>query len=148
MVIAVRRIQVKRVYEKPRPADGTRVLVDRLWPHGLNEKQAAVNAWLRDLAPSDDLRQWFHARPEAWAAFRKRYMRELSRPEAEEALGELYRLAGRGKRLTLLYASKNERHNNAVVLKDLLEGMRKPPTGSGPGAVRIMRDREVRRMPG
>jgi uncharacterized protein YeaO (DUF488 family) len=107
-----------------------------------------VDVWLRDLAPSDGLRQWFHTRPEAWAVFRKRYIKELSRPEAEEALDELYRLAGRGKRLTLLHASKNEQHNNAVVLKDLLEGMRKPPTGSGPGAVRTMRERNVRRMPG
>jgi len=148
MVAAVRRIRVKRVYEKPGGGDGTRVLVDRLWPRGLSKNQVAVDAWLRDLAPSDGLRQWFHARPEAWAAFRKRYIKELSRPEAEKALDELYRWAGRGKRLTLLYASKNERHNNAVVLKDLLEGMRKPPTGSGPGAVRTLRNREVRRMPG
>ena len=148
MMATVRQVQVKRVYEKPRSADGTRVLVDRLWPRGVSKTQAAVEAWLRDLAPSDGLRQWFHVRPEAWAGFRKRYIKELSRPEAEEALGELYRLAGNGKKLTLLYASKNELHNNAVVLKDLLEGMRKPPTGSGPGAMRTMRDREVRRMPG
>jgi uncharacterized protein YeaO (DUF488 family) len=148
MVAAGRRIQVKRVYEKPRRTDGTRVLVDRLWPRGVSKDGAAVDAWLRDLAPSDGLRQWFHARPEAWAGFRKRYIKELSRPEAEVALGELYRLAGRRKRLTILFASKNQRHNNAVVLKDLLEGMRKPPTGSGPGAVRTMRDRNVRRMPG
>lgn len=148
MVAAGRRIQVKRVYEKPGRSDGTRVLVDRLWPRGLSKDDAAVDAWLRDLAPSDVLRQWFHARPEAWAGFRKRYIKELSRPEAEMALGELYRLAGRRKRLTLLFASRNVRHNNAVALKDLLEGMRKPPTGSGPGAVRTMRDRNVRRMPG
>jgi uncharacterized protein YeaO (DUF488 family) len=148
MMAAGRRIQVKRVYEKPRRTDGTRVLVDRLWPRGVSKDGAAVDAWLRDLAPSDGLRQWFHARPEAWAGFRKRYIKELSRPEAEVALGELYRLAGRRKRLTVLFASKNQRHNNAVVLKDLLEGMRKPPTGSGPGAVRTMRDRNVRRMPG
>jgi len=148
MVAAGRRIQVKRVYEKPGRSDGTRVLVDRLWPRGLSKDGAAVDAWLRDLAPSDGLRQWFHARPEAWAGFCKRYIKELSRPEAEMALGELYRLAGRRKRLTVLFASKNQRHNNAVVLKDLLEGMRKPPTGSGPGAVRTMRDRNVRRMPG
>jgi len=148
MVAAGRRIQVKRVYEKPGRSDGTRVLVDRLWPRGLSKDDAAVDAWLRDLAPSDSLRQWFHARPEAWAGFRKRYIKELSRPEAEMALGELYRLAGRRKRLTLLFASRNVRHNNAVALKDLLEGMRKPPTGSGPGAVRTMRDRNVRRMPG
>ena len=148
MAIAVRRIQVKRVYEKPWRADGTRVLVDRLWPRGVSKSQAVVDAWLRDLAPSDGLRQWFHARPEAWAGFRKRYIKELSRPEAEKALDELYRLAGRRKRMTLLFASKNQRHNNAVVLKDLMEGMRKPPTGSGPGAVRTMRDRNTRRMPG
>jgi uncharacterized protein YeaO (DUF488 family) len=148
MVVAGRRIQVKRVYEKPGRTDGTRVLVDRLWPRGLSKDDAALDAWLRDLAPSDGLRQWFHARPEAWAGFRKRYIKELSRPEAEMALGELYRLAGRRKRLTLLFASRNVRHNNAVALKDLLEGMRKPPTGSGPGAVRTMRDRNVRRMPG
>ena len=148
MVAAVRRIRVKRIYEKPRPADGTRVLVDRLWPREVSKDQAAVDAWLRELAPSDGLRQWFHARPEGWLAFRKRYIKELSRPEVEEALGELYRLAGRGKRLTILYASKNERQNNAVVLKDLLEGMRKPPTGSGPGAIGSMRDRQVRKMPG
>ena len=148
MVAAGRRIQVKRVYEKPGRTDGTRVLVDRLWPRGLSKDDAAVDAWLHDLAPSDSLRQWFHARPEAWAGFRKRYIKELSRSEAEVALGELYRLAGRGKRLTLLFASRNVRHNNAVALKDLLEGMRKPPTGSGPGAVRTMRDRNVRRMPG
>ena len=147
MAAAGRRIQVKRVYEKPGRSDGTRVLVDRLWPRGLSKEGAAVDAWLRDLAPSDGLRQWFHARPEAWAGFRKRYIKELSRPEAEVALGELYRLAGRRKRLTLLFASRNLRQNNAVVLKDLLEGMRKPPTGSGP-AVRTMRDRNVRRMPG
>ena len=147
MVAAVRRIQVKRVYENPGRADGTRVLVDRLWPRGVSKNQAAVDAWLRDLAPSDGLRQWFHARPEAWVTFRKRYIKELLRPEAVEALEELYRLASRRK-LTLLFASKDERHNNAVVLKDLLEGMRKPPTGSGPGAVRKMRDRNVRRMPG
>ena len=148
MMAAVRRIQVKRVYETPRSADGTRVLVDRLWPRGVSKNQAAVHAWLRDLAPSDGLRQWFHARPEAWAGFRKRYIKELSRPEAEKALDELYRLAGRRKSMTLLFASKNQRRNNAAVLKDLMEGMRKPPTGSGPGAVRTMRDRNTRRMPG
>ncbi len=148
MVAAVKRIQVKRVYEKLGRADGTRVLVDRLWPRGVSKNQASLDAWLRDLAPSDGLRQWFHAQPEAWAGFRKRYIKELSQPEAQEALDELYRLAGRRKRITLLFASKNERHNNAVVLKDLLEGMRKPPTGSGPGAVRTVRDRNVRRMPG
>jgi uncharacterized protein YeaO (DUF488 family) len=147
MAVAVKRIAVKRIYAKAAPADGTRVLVDRLWPRGVSKHRAAVHAWLRDLAPSDGLRQWFHARPAGWPTFRKRYLKELARPEAAEALNKLYRLAGRRKRLTLLFASKDEQHNNAVVLKDLLEGMRKPPTGTGPGAVRAMRERQAKRMP-
>jgi len=147
MPVAVKRIAVKRIYAKAVHADGTRVLVDRLWPRGVSKHRAAVHAWLRDLAPSDGLRQWFHARPAGWPAFRKRYLKELARPEAAEALNKLYRLAGRRKRLTLLFASKDEQRNNAVVLKDLLEGMRKPPTGTGPGAVRAMRERQAKRMP-
>jgi uncharacterized protein YeaO (DUF488 family) len=142
-----RRISVKRIYEKALRADGTRVLVDRLWPRGVNKGRAALYAWLRDLAPSDALRQWFHAHPEAWLTFRKRYLKELARPESADELDELYRLAGKQKKLTLLFASKNQRYNNAVVLKDLLEGMRKPPTGTGPGAVRAAWERRAKRMP-
>ncbi len=139
-------VNVKRVYEPPARADGTRVLVDRLWPRGLSKARAAVDQWLRDLAPSDDLRKWFHARPDAWTLFRKRYLKELARPESAQALAELYRLANRRKKLTLLFASRNQEHNNATVLKDLLEGMRKPPTGSGPGGIRVVRDRQAKRM--
>jgi uncharacterized protein YeaO (DUF488 family) len=147
MVAAVKRVNVKRVYEKPVRGDGYRVLVDRLWPRGVKKSEAALHSWLRDLAPSDELRRWFHARPEAWLAFRKRYLKELTLPQAAEALEELYRLANHKKNLTLLFASKNEQHNNAVVLKDLLDGMRKPPTGTGPGALRSMRERQAKRMP-
>jgi len=132
---------VKRVYESVSPSDGARVLVDRLWPRGLRKSDVAAQEWLRNLAPSDELRQWFHAQPERWLLFRKRYLKELARPEAEEELQKLYSLAHKRKRLTLLYASKNEHRNNAVVLKDLLDGMRKPPTGTGPGALRAMRAR-------
>lgn len=139
-------VVVKRIYEKPARMDGTRVLVDRLWPRGVKKDAAALDAWLRELAPSDELRQWFHARPEAWTNFRKRYLKELARPEANGDLQQLYDFANRRKRLTLLFSSKNEERNNAVVLKDLLDGMRKPPTGTGPGAVRAMRDREAKRM--
>jgi uncharacterized protein YeaO (DUF488 family) len=139
-------VAVKRVYEDSARGDGARVLVDRLWPRGVSKARAAVDAWMRDLAPSDELRRWFHARPEAWVAFRKRYLKELADPGAARALDQLYRLARRRK-LTLLFASKNQRHNNATVLKDLLEGMRKPPTGTGPGAVRAMRERQAKRMP-
>lgn len=127
-------IAVKRIYEKPSRADGTRVLVDRLWPRGLTEQAAALDAWLKELAPSDELRHWSHAHREAWQMFRERYLKELTRPQATEQLQLLYRLASRRKRLTLLYAFKDEQHNNAVVLKDLLDGMKKPPTGTGPAA--------------
>src|ERR1700751_1602730 len=110
-------IVVKRIYEKPSRNDGTRVLVDRLWPRGLTKKDAALDAWLKELAPSDELRHWAHAHREAWPMFRKRYLDELAMPQATAQLQQLYQLANRRKRLTLLYASKDEEHNNAVVLK-------------------------------
>jgi len=140
-------VSIKRVYEKPSRADGTRVLVDRLWPRGLTKEAVALDAWLRDLAPSNELRHWYHQRPEAWQWFRKQYLKELARPDATDHLDQLYRLAHQKKRLTLLFASRNEQHNNATVLKDLLDGMRKPPTGTGPGAIRAVRQRQAKRMP-
>ena len=140
-------VSVKRVYEKAALADGKRVLVDRLWPRGLSKRRAALDAWLRDLAPSDGLRKWYHASSGAWAVFRRKYLKELERPEALEALGELYRLAHGRKRLTLLFASRNAERNNAVVLQDLLNGMRKPPTGTGPAGARMARLRQAKRMP-
>jgi uncharacterized protein YeaO (DUF488 family) len=136
-------VAVKRVYESVSRSDGARVLVDRLWPRGLRRSEIALDDWLRDLSPSDELRKWFHAQPEKWLLFRKRYLKELARPDAENDLRKLYSLAHKRKRLTLLYASKNEVHNNAIVLKDLLDGMRKPPTGTGPGALRAMRARDA-----
>ncbi|MGA2696200.1 MAG: DUF488 family protein [Terriglobales bacterium] len=140
-------VKVKRIYEEAQDVDGTRVLVDRLWPRGVSKEKAALDAWLRELAPSDELRQWFHSTPNGWLQFRKRYLKELTRPEAAGELTELYDLAGRRKRLTLLFASKNEDQNNATVLRDLLEGMKKPPTGTGPGAARGARVAKVRAMP-
>jgi uncharacterized protein YeaO (DUF488 family) len=124
-------VAVKRVYEAAAPSDGVRVLVDRLWPRGLTKKDAAVKRWLRDLAPSTELRQWFHANPDAWRFFRKRYLKELVTPKGSAAVEKLYTLAQSGKKLTLLYASRNEEYNNAVVLKELLEGARKPPSSVG-----------------
>jgi uncharacterized protein YeaO (DUF488 family) len=134
-------VAVKRVYESVSRADGTRVLVDRLWPRGL--RKSIAHEWLRDLAPSDSLRKWFHAQPEQWTVFRRRYLKELARPEAQKDLQKLFSLAHRKKRLTLVFASKNERHNNAVVLKELLDGMRKPPTSTGPAGFRSMHPREA-----
>jgi uncharacterized protein YeaO (DUF488 family) len=129
-------VAIKRVYEQASRADGTRVLVDRLWPRGLSKEKANITEWLRDIAPSNDLRHWYHARPTQWAAFRMKYLKELAQPECEAALKKLYDFAHQKKRLTLLFASKNELRNNAVVLKELLEGARKPPKGTGPvGAV-------------
>jgi uncharacterized protein YeaO (DUF488 family) len=136
-------VAVKRVYEAVSRSDGARVLVDRLWPRGLRKSQIDVQEWLRDLAPSNELRKWYHAQPEQWLMFRKRYLKELARPEAERDLQKLYTLARKRKRVTLVYASKNEKRNNAIVLKDLLDGMRKPPTGTGPGALRALRTREA-----
>jgi len=125
-------VNLKRAYEKPTASDGTRVLVDRLWPRGLTKDAAALDAWLKDIAPSDELRRWFHERPALWQAFRRKYLAELASPEAARALEELYDLAERKRRLTLVFSSRNQEHNNAVVLKQLIEGMRKPPSSSGP----------------
>ncbi len=135
-------VAVKRVYEKPVRADGARVLVDRLWPRGVRKE--AVHIWLKELAPSDELRRWFHARPQNWDMFRRRYLKELARPQAAEALEDLYRLARTRNRLTLLFASRNLEHNNAVVLKQLLDGMRKPPTGTGPAAAAMAERQRAR----
>lgn len=141
-------VVIKRVYEPASRSDGARVLVDRLWPRGLSKATAAIDEWLRDLAPSDELRRWYHARPDHWQSFRKMYLKELSEPEGADALARLYQLAHKRKRLTLLFASKNQTRNNALVLKELLDGMRKPPTGTGPGAVHAMHKREASRRRG
>lgn len=139
-------VVAKRIYEPADPADGIRVLVDRLWPRGLSKDRAAIDSWLRDLAPSDALRKWFHAGSATWPDFRKRYLKELARPEVADALSELYRLTQQKDRVTLLFSSKNEDQNNATVLKDLLNGMRKPPTRAGQ-AIRTGRSRQAKQMP-
>lgn len=118
-----------------------RVLVDRLWPRGLTKAGAAVDEWLRDLAPSNELRRWYHTQPDQWQSFRKKYLKELAHPECQKALHRLFELAHQNKQLTLLFASKNETTNNALVLRELLEGARKPPRGTGVGAARLARKR-------
>ena len=139
-------VAVKRVYEAVSRSDGTRVLVDRLWPRGLTKEVAAVKFWLRDLAPSNELRQWFHAHPEAWSQFRRQYFKELASPDASAALEKLHRLAETAARVTLLYASRNETRNNATVLKEFLEGARKPPSSVGRAAVGGERIRKAKRQ--
>jgi len=123
---------VKRVYEKPLARDGTRVLVDRLWPRGLTKEAAAVDLWPRELAPSNDLRKWYHENREAWVAFRRLYSRELRKPEAKLALEKLRDLISLRKTVTLLFASKDLEHNNAVVLKELMEKAMSPAYSRSP----------------
>jgi len=125
-------VAIKRVYELPSPQDGGRVLVDRLWPRGMTKEAAALDAWLKELAPSDELRKWYHTHPEQWSKFRERYLKELSAEKAQQALQELYELRDSNRQLTLLFGSRTLERNNATVLKELLEGDRKPPKGTGP----------------
>ena len=127
-------VRLKRVYDAPAADDGTRVLVDRLWPRGLTKAEAALSAWLKDVAPSHELRKWYHAHPSQWEKFRKKYLEELGTETAHQALQELYVLAASKRALTLLFASKSMDQNHALILKNLLEGKRKPPTGTGPAA--------------
>jgi uncharacterized protein YeaO (DUF488 family) len=110
-------IRVKRAYDPPEAGDGTRVLVDRLWPRGLAKAEARIDHWLKDVAPSSELRRWFGHEPARWDEFRRRYRAELAaRPEG---MAELRRLAAKGP-VTLLFAARDEAHNNAAALAELL----------------------------
>jgi uncharacterized protein YeaO (DUF488 family) len=109
-------LRLKRVYDPPADADGARVLVDRLWPRGVKKEEAHLALWLKDVAPSAELRQWFGHDPERFAEFSRRYRAELS---GNAAIGEIEALLRKG-RVTLLYGAKDETHNQAVVLADYL----------------------------
>lgn len=111
-------IAVKRVYAKPGRDDGYRVLVDRLWPRGLTKEEARLDLWLKEVAPSNELRTWFHADRSRWQDFRRRYLAELK--EHREELRPLAERASRSP-VTLVFAVKDEERNNAVVLKQYLE---------------------------
>jgi len=108
-------LALKRIYEKSDTNDGIRILVDRLWPRGLTKEKANVDIWLKDIAPSTELRKWFHHDPEKWKAFKQKYVSELN--NNQEGVRYLKEQIKKGK-VTLLYASKDEEHNEAVVLKD------------------------------
>ena len=118
LAVMKRLIKTKRIYEQPDPQDGQRLLVDRLWPRGLSRERARVDRWLKDIAPSDELRRWFGHDPAKWQEFRARYLAELEAKRAQ--LEEIADLA-RGQTVTLLYAAHDEERNNAVVLKELLD---------------------------
>ena len=112
------KIRVKRIYEEALPADGCRVLVDRLWPRGIKKESAGLDAWEKELAPSSALRTWYGHRPERWEEFREKYRKELSEnPRVESFLGE----HKKNETVTLLYASREEKRNQAVVLREFLE---------------------------
>jgi uncharacterized protein YeaO (DUF488 family) len=111
-------IAIKRAYEPRAPGDGRRVLVERLWPRGLSKERAGVDLWLKEVAPSTELRRWFGHDPERWPEFRRRYREELSGHAGEVA--ELQALAAQGP-LTLVYGSWDETHNAATVLREVLE---------------------------
>jgi len=111
-------IQIKRVYEQPSPHDGFRILVDRLWPRGVTKKNAKIDLWIKEIAPSSSLRQWFGHDPNKWNEFKRRYYEELN--ENKVLVTEFVKLVKKEK-TTLVYGAKDQKHNNAVVLKDYLE---------------------------
>jgi len=113
-------LAVKRVYDKPEAGDGTRILVDRLWPRGIAKDKAGIDLWLRDIAPSDALRKRFHGKPDDWDAFCAAYDSELRGAAAQAAARDLLDRLRKGP-VTLLYAARDERRNNAVALKAWLE---------------------------
>ncbi|HEX3647761.1 MAG TPA: DUF488 family protein [Pseudonocardiaceae bacterium] len=115
------RINYRRIYEDPDPSDGTRVLVDRVWPRGLTKSDARLDEWLRDVAPSTELRRWYHHDPELFNEFRDRYLAELAEPERRQAADHLRDIVAAGD-LTLLTATKDLEHSQAAVLAAWLSG--------------------------
>jgi uncharacterized protein YeaO (DUF488 family) len=115
-------IQLKRVYEKPSRKDGVRILVDRLWPRGLTKERAAVNLWLKDVAPSTELRKWFAHDPAKWKEFQVRYRKELR--QKKDAL-KLLKEKSQDHTVTLVYGARDEQHNEALVLRKIVEGRKR-----------------------
>ncbi|MGH6846688.1 MAG: DUF488 domain-containing protein [Methylocella sp.] len=113
----MRSIQIKRIYEPPARSDGTRILVDRLWPRGVARDEARIDAWVKDVAPSVALRRWYSHDPGKWPEFRARYIAELKH---NPAVVELQDMDAKSKTVTLLFASKDNLRNNATVLREFL----------------------------
>lgn len=115
-------IRIARVYEAPGKSDGWRVLVDRLWPRGLKKEDAKADEWMKEIGPSDGLRKWFGHEPERWAEFQKRYRAELAKKK--DLVARIRQLEQQHGTVTLLFGSKDEEHNQAVVLRDVLKAKR------------------------
>ena len=111
------KIKIKRVYEEPSKADGVRILVDRLWPRGLTKEKADIDLWLKEIAPSTELRKWFSHDPEKWTEFKKKYLLELK--ENNEQVSILRNYLKKGA-VTLVYGAKDQEHNEAQVLEELV----------------------------
>jgi uncharacterized protein YeaO (DUF488 family) len=117
--ITADRVKLKRAYEPASAGDGTRILIDRLWPRGVKKSEAAIDQWVKDIAPSTALRKWFGHDPDRWAEFRRRYAAEVD--QHPEQLSRLRGLAGKGL-ITLVFSAHDELHNDAVALRDFLLG--------------------------
>jgi uncharacterized protein YeaO (DUF488 family) len=134
-------VKLKRVYDPVSRTDGTRFLVERLWPRGLSKERVHATAWLKEVGPSTELRQWFNHDPEKWSRFRTRYFRELdSRPESWRPIVT----AARRGMVTLLYSSHDEQHNNAIALQEYLRAKRRTASPSGPSAGGVRSKRAAR----
>jgi len=114
----MKNLTIKRIYENSEGPDGFRILVDRLWPRGVKKETADIDLWLKDVAPSTELRQWFHSGNKDWQEFRHKYLLELKH---NPAIDKLIDLIKQHTTLTLLYAAKDEQHNHALVLKEFLD---------------------------
>ena len=115
------QVLLKRAYDEPESADGFRVLVDRLWPRGIKKADLRLDAWMKDIAPSTELRKWFHHDAERWPEFCRRYKAELKKPELQKAIAETLRAAGKHSTMTLIYGAKDTEHNEAVVLQEIFK---------------------------
>ncbi len=113
-------IRLKRAYDEASKQDGKRVLVDRIWPRGVAKEKLALETWLKDIAPSSDLRKWFAHDRDKWSEFKQSYLKELESVEKKDALNELRELCD-GQRVTLVFSAKDEQCNNAVVLQERLQ---------------------------
>jgi uncharacterized protein YeaO (DUF488 family) len=118
MRIGIKGMRIKRVYDSPSKEDGKRILVDRLWPRGITKDKASIDEWLKDIAPSNELRRWFSHDPSKWNEFKKRYRKEL---QNKPALLEQVKKEVKIKNVTFVFSARDTRYNNAVALKEILE---------------------------
>ena len=117
--VSAGNVKLKRAYEPPTADDGTRILIDRLWPRGITKERAAIDQWMKDISPSTELRKWFGHDPARWDEFRRRYSREVH--QHAKLLDQLRSLAREGP-ITLVYSARDEKHNDAIELRELILG--------------------------